>query len=59
MGEKKMFDYEAVAHRYGIDQNTLDQIIKDLYIEFPGDEMMVELHAVRVIKTLSKQVKET
>lgn len=55
MGEKKMFNYELIARQYNIDRDTLNRILSDLREEFSGDEMMVELHAIRVMKTLSKQ----
>jgi len=55
MAEKRMFDFELVANQYNIDKNTLDQILSDLREEFPGDELMVELHAVRIIKNMSSR----
>jgi len=45
-----MFDYESLARKYNIRQDHLEKIISELRKEFPGDEMMVELHAVRVLK---------
>ena len=53
MAEKRMFDYEKIAEQYNIDKKTLDQILSDLRVEFPGDELMVELHAIRIIKNMS------
>ncbi len=53
MTEKRMFDFELVASKYNIDKKTLDQILSDLREEFPGDELMVELHAIRIIKNMS------
>lgn len=45
-----MFDYKSLAHRYNMDQGTLENLLKELREEFNGDEMMVELHAIRIIK---------
>ncbi len=53
MSEKRMFDFELVAKQYKIDKKTLDEILSDLREEFPGDELMVELHAIRIIKNMS------
>ncbi len=53
MSEKRMFDFELVASQYNIDKNLLDEILSDLREEFPGDELMVELHALRIIKNMS------
>ncbi len=55
MAEKRMFDFELVANQYNIDRKTLDKILSDLREEFPGDEMMVELHAIRLIKNMSSR----
>ena len=55
MAEKQMFDYESVADQYKIDKKTLDKILSDLREEFPGDELMVELHAIRIIKNMSSR----
>jgi len=55
MAEKRMFDYEAIAEQYNIDKKTLDEILVDLREEFPGDELMVELHAIRIIKNISNE----
>jgi len=54
MTEKRMFDFELVANKYNIDKNLLDEILSDLREEFPGDELMVELHAIRIIKKMSR-----
>ena len=48
-----MFDYEKIAEQYNVDKKTLDEILSDLREEFPGDELMVELHAIRIIKNMS------
>ncbi len=53
MAEKRMFDFELVADRYNVDKSLLDEILSDLREEFPGDELMVELHAIIIIKNMS------
>lgn len=50
---KRIFDFELVASQYNIDKSLLDEILSDLREEFPEDELMVELHAIRIIKNMS------
>jgi hypothetical protein len=50
-----MFDYESYARRHNVNQDTLESILRELREEIHGDEMMVELHAIRVIKNISEQ----
>ena len=41
------FDFETVAHEAGITDEELGRIVARARQEFPSDEMMAELHALR------------
>jgi len=43
----KQFDYEKAAAEAGISGEKLDEICRALRPEFPGDDMMYELHVLR------------
>jgi hypothetical protein len=49
------FDYMALAKKYNIDSDTLDNIIKETYNEFPHDEMLAELHVIRALKAIRRR----
>ena len=42
------FDYESIAKEAGIPEQKLDELRKTIRLEFPRDEMMYELHLLRV-----------
>lgn len=42
------FDYESVAKEAGIPRQKLDELCKIIRQEFPQDDMMYELHLLRV-----------
>ena len=41
------FDYSAAAKRVGLSPEKVEQLVGRFRAEFPGDEMMVELHTLR------------
>ena len=41
------FDFETVAREAGISGDCLGQLQQSMRREFPGDEMMYELHVLR------------
>lgn len=45
----RMFDYEAVARRLGVESQDLDRICRRVRQEFPDDEMLFELHVLRAL----------
>lgn len=49
---RKVFDYQALAEKHNIEPHILKQIIDEARREFAQDEMMVELHVVRAIRSL-------
>ncbi len=44
----KYFDYEQTANEAGISELDLQSIIQAMCSEFPDDDMMRELHVLRV-----------
>lgn len=43
----RFFDFEKVAREAGISAGQLKQLCEAMRREFPGDEMMCELHVLR------------
>ena len=41
------FDYEKAGHEAGIPPDVLAEICRTMRAEFPGDDMMYELHVLR------------
>jgi DNA repair ATPase RecN len=39
---KRIFDYEALSRKYGIEPEVLNRIVKETHNEFGEDEMMVK-----------------
>lgn len=51
MKKIEMFDYQKVAKEMHVPQAILKEIEKEVKQEFPGDQMMYELHMLRAIKS--------
>ena len=49
------FDYKALAERYNIGPEILAELVDDARKDFPGDEMMVELHVIRALRQLERR----
>jgi hypothetical protein len=49
-----VFDYVAAAKRAGIDPDDLDRLVALTRVEFPRDEMMVELHVLRTVQAVER-----
>jgi len=49
-----VFDYVTAAERAGIAPEDLDRLIALTRLEFPGDEMMVELHVLRAVQAVER-----
>jgi len=47
-----MFNYEAIAKRINLSEQRLSEIGKIIRKDFPRDEMMFELHMLRVLMAL-------
>ncbi len=48
----RYFDYEAAAREAGIPGKRLADLVEIMGREFPGDEMMLELHVLRAVMAL-------
>ena len=46
-----MFDYNRLIEEYGINSEVAEQIIAEIQEEFSNDEMMMELHIIRALKS--------
>ena len=46
-----MFDYNRLISQYGISPDVAEQIIAEIKEEFADDEMMMELHVVRALRS--------
>ncbi len=49
-----IFDYETAAKRVGIGPDDLGRLVAATRREFPGDEMMMELHVLRAIQAIER-----
>ena len=50
-----MFNYEAIAKRINLSEQRLSEIGKIIRKDFPRDEMMFELHMLRVLMALERK----
>ena len=48
----RYFDYEKIANKAGVSGDTLDALREKVRHEFPKDDMMYELHLLRVCMAL-------
>lgn len=51
---KRMFDYEALSRQLEIAPEALAILVREAQMEFPGDEMMAELHVIRALRRLKR-----
>jgi hypothetical protein len=49
-----VFDYRSAADRVGIQPEDLARLTTMARVEFPSDEMMVELHVLRAILAVER-----
>ena len=49
----KIFDTKRVAREMGIPEEDYEKLEREIKEEFPGDEIMFELHFLRALKYLS------
>ncbi len=52
----RYFDYERVAHEAGFSAVKLDELRGLVRLEFPKDDMMYELHLLRVCMAVREGV---
>jgi len=48
----RYFDYLKVARQAGIAEGKLEELCALMRTEFPGDDMMAELHVLRACKVV-------
>ncbi len=48
------FDYRGAARRVGIPEDKLARLCALVRAEFPNDEMMAELHLLRVVLSIER-----
>jgi hypothetical protein len=46
------FDYPRIAQEAGIPPDKLDRLIRVIREEFPGDDMMADLHIMRACRVV-------
>ncbi|QQK78044.1 hypothetical protein HUG15_22280 [Salicibibacter cibarius] len=51
----RFFDYQSVADNLNIDPKVSARVIDEIREEFPNDDMLFELHALRALKSIQKK----
>ena len=46
-----IFNYQSVADKFGIPNNIVEKIVKEIRKEIPDDNMIMELHVLRALKS--------
>ena len=49
-----MYDIEAAFKSSGLTPEEFDRIKSEVRSDFPNDEMMFELHIIRILKAIKK-----
>lgn len=52
-----VFDYQLVADEFGISDNIVKKIVDEIRKEIPNDDMIMELHIIRALKSYVKKHK--
>ena len=52
-----MFNYQSVAIMYGIPDNIVKKIVNEIRKEIPYDNMIMELHIMRALKSYANKRK--
>ena len=52
-----IFDYQSVADNFGISNNIVMEIVEEIRKEIPNDNMIMELHILRALKSYANQQK--
>lgn len=51
----KIFDTRRIARELEVSEEDYEKLEKEIKAEFPGDEMMFELHFLRALKYLASK----
>ena len=49
-----MYDIETAFKKSGLSRDEIEKIKREVRSEFPNDEMMYELHIIRILKAIEK-----
>jgi len=49
-----MYDIDAAFKNSGLSAEEIEKIKRDVRREFPNDDMMYELHIIRILKAIKK-----
>jgi hypothetical protein len=52
-----MFNYQSVADKFEIPDNIVKKIVKETKKEIPNDNMIMELHILRALKSYANKHK--
>jgi len=52
-----IFNYQSVAEKFGIPDNIVKKIVKEIKKEIPDDNMIMELHILRALKYYANKQK--
>ena len=50
----KIFNYQSIADKFEIPDNIVKKIEKEIREEIPNDNMIMELHILRALKSYAK-----
>ena len=52
-----IFDYQSIAVKFGISDNIVKKIEEEVKKEIPDDNMIMELHVLRALKSYANKHK--
>ncbi|MDR2586002.1 MAG: hypothetical protein LBC84_07285 [Prevotellaceae bacterium] len=52
-----MFNYKSVADKFEIPNDIVKRILEEIRAEIPGDNMIMELHILRALKSYANKHK--
>ena len=52
-----IFNYQSVADKFGISDNIVKKIVEEIRKEIPNDNMIMELHVLRALKSYANKHK--
>ena len=52
-----IFNYQSVADKFEIPDNIVKKIVKEVKEEIPNDNMIMELHILRALKSYANKHK--
>jgi hypothetical protein len=52
-----IFDYQLIADKFDIPDNIVREIVMEIKEEIPNDNMIMELHIIRALKSYVKKQK--